>query len=103
MWHIVNSTPGQEITIPETSTLAEGVCVRYPLRYEEVIKSVIQSSGTFMAVSEDQIASGRNALAFNGFYVEHTSAIVWTALIDMLGTLPDPVVVILTGSGLKSG
>jgi threonine synthase len=36
-----------------------------------------------------------------GFYVEPTSAIVWNALEQIAAELPDPVVVALTGSGLK--
>ena len=43
------------------------------------------------------------ALARQGFYVEPTSAIVWSALRQVSGQVPNPVVVILSGSGLKSG
>jgi threonine synthase len=35
-------------------------------------------------------------------YVEPTSAVVWAALTRLLDDLPDPVVVVLTGSGYKS-
>jgi threonine synthase len=42
-------------------------------------------------------------LASLGLYVEPTSAIVWAALSRLVDKLPDPIVVILTGSGLKYG
>jgi threonine synthase len=50
---------------------------------------------------ENEILPGRDALARIGFYVEPTSAIVWSALAQTIRDLPDPVVVVLTGSGYK--
>jgi len=55
------------------------------------------------AVDEDEILPGREALARLGFEVEPTSAIVWSALRQVIHELPDPVVVILTGAGWKYG
>jgi threonine synthase len=52
-------------------------------------------------VYEAFILSGRDALARLGFYVEPTSALVWRALEESISTLPDPIVILLTGSGLK--
>jgi threonine synthase len=37
-----------------------------------------------------------------GFYVEPTSAVVLAAIKQAAVRLPEPVVVVLTGSGLKS-
>jgi threonine synthase len=54
-----------------------------------------------VAVDEKFILSGRDSLARLGFYVEPTSALVWRALEELISILPDPVVVLLTGSGLK--
>jgi threonine synthase len=53
------------------------------------------------AVDEKDILPARNALAKLGLYVEPTSAIAWAALLQVMDKLPDPIVVILTGSGLK--
>jgi len=53
-------------------------------------------------VDEEEILPGRDQLALQGFYVEPTSAIVWSALQQLAPQIPGPVVVILTGSGLKS-
>jgi threonine synthase len=52
-------------------------------------------------VDEEHILSGRDELARRGFYVEPTSAVVWKALEEWLPKLPDPVVVLLTGTGFK--
>ena len=85
----------------ENPTLAEGVRVSHPLRKKAVREAVEKSGGTWAAVAEKDILPGRDALAHKGLYVEPTSALVWKALEETISSLPDPVVVILTGSGLK--
>ncbi|HLF82150.1 MAG TPA: hypothetical protein VI410_10310, partial [Anaerolineales bacterium] len=44
----------------------------------------------------------RTALAGRGLWVEPTSAVVWPALHKELASLPDPLVLVLTGSGFKA-
>lgn len=86
-------------------TLAEGVRVLYPVRATAVVQAVQSSHGRFITIEEADILPGRDELAHRGFYVETTSAIVWSALIQMIAVkeqLPEPVVVVLTGSGLKT-
>lgn len=85
----------------ETPTLAEGVRVCRPLRGEAVLAAVMDSGGGLFAVDEADILPGRDALARLGFYVEPTSALVWSALEQAAASLPDPIVVVLTGSGYK--
>ncbi len=87
--------------VTEGHTLAEGVRVLYPLRGDVVVAAIKASRGTICIVDEEEIIPARDKLAQLGFYVEPTSAIVLPALSQMLGELPDPVVAILTGSGLK--
>ena len=87
--------------ITEGATIAEGVRVRSPLRIDAVTRAVQESGGRFVAIDEAHILPGRDSLAKMGFYVEPTSALVWEALRTSLGGLPDPVVVVLTGSGYK--
>jgi threonine synthase len=87
--------------VAENLTLAEGVKVRAPVRGEAVLQAVAAGSGSMCAVDEEEILPGRDALARLGFYVEPTSAIVWSALSQTISQLPDPVVVILTGAGYK--
>lgn len=88
--------------VSEGETIAEGVRIASPLRADAVLKMVRDSGGQFVGVGEDSIRRGRDALARLGFYVEPTSALVWHALNEVLGGLPDPVVAVLTGSGYKT-
>jgi len=92
--------------VTEGSTAAEGVRIRNPVRGDPVLRAVQVSGGTVLAVEEDRILPGRDALARLGFYVEPTSAIVWDALRQLQahpdhGEVREPVVAVLTGSGLK--
>jgi len=87
--------------VPDNQTVAEGVRGR-SLRAEAVVEMTRRSGGRFTSVDETFILPGRDALAHLGFYVEPTSALVWRALEENIFSLPDPVVVVLTGSGLKS-
>ena len=86
----------------EGETLAEGIRIIRPLRGDAVLAAVEASGGRVVAVEEDEISEGRDALTRLGLYVEPTSAVVWPAMLGVLEELPDPVVVILTGSGYKS-
>jgi len=88
--------------VTEGESLAEGVRIRNPLRSRAILDLLKKTGGELVAVEESDILPGRNALARLGFYVEPTSAIVWSAMEQFEGELHDPVVVILTGSGLKS-
>jgi threonine synthase len=87
--------------VVESPTIAEGVRTRWPVRAEAVVEITRRSGGRFVSVDEAFILSGRDALARLGFYVEPTSALVWRVLEESISDLPDPVVVVLTGSGLK--
>ena len=88
--------------VTEGPTIAEGIRVKNPLRGDAVLKAVEASGGRFVAVDDEEIRSGRDHLARRGFYVETTSAVVWNALEQTVESLPDPVVLVLTGSGLKN-
>jgi threonine synthase len=87
--------------VTEGETVAEGIRVRSPVRAKAVVDMVRRSGGSLLAVNEDAILPGRDALARLGFYVEPTSGVVWAALGMILADLPDPVVIVLTGSGFK--
>lgn len=88
--------------VTEGETLAEGVRVLQPARGDEVLKAVEESGGYFVAVEEEQILPARDSLAHAGLFVEPTSAIVWAALQEIAADLPEPIVLILSGSGLKA-
>lgn len=87
--------------VSEGPTVAEGIRVLHPIRGDTVLAAVEESHGTFIAVDEGDILPGRDQLARRGFYVEPSSAVVWAALLNCLGTVPEPIVLVLTGSGLK--
>ena len=87
--------------LEEGETLAEGIRISKPLREEQVLAGVISSKGWIEVVRERDILPGRDMLAQEGFYVEPTSAVVWPALMHSLDQLREPIVVVLTGSGLK--
>lgn len=88
--------------VREGETVAEGVRVRFPRRGDAVLQMVQDSAGTIVAIEEELILPARDQLARRGFYVEATSAIVWPALERLVADLPDPIVLVLTGSGLKN-
>lgn len=101
LWALLSSRGRNKGTVTKARSLAEGVMVCNPLRREAVLQAVGASFGSIEAVEEHEILAGRDALAHLGFYVEPTSALVWSVLVKSIKTLPDPVVVVLTGSGLK--
>lgn len=88
--------------VTEGQTVAEGIRVLNPVRGDVVAQTVRESGGEVLAVEEETILPGRDALARLGFYVEPTCAVVWAALPDILAQTPGAVVAVLTGSGLKS-
>jgi threonine synthase len=89
--------------VSEGETIAEGIRVSYPLRGDAILKLMESQGGQFHVVDEEEIRSGRDELARRGFYVEPTSAVVWPVMERLAGVIPEPVVMFLTGSGLKTG
>ena len=90
-----------------SKTIAEGIAVSQPVRSREVLAAARDSGGGVIAVSESEIFDAYQRLARIGIYVEPTSATAATG-VDVLRrdghiSATESVVVILTGSGLKSG
>ena len=102
LWALASYGADGLVWVTEGETLAEGVRVSFPLRGDAVLQAVESSGGIFVAVDEEEIMPGRDQLSNRGFYVEPTSAIVWNALVQVAGRVPEPLAVVLTGSGLKS-
>lgn len=85
-------------------TRAEGIAIPEPTRGTEILRAVRDSGGRMVTVGEEEIETAHRLLGRKGFLVEPTSA---AALAAATGTATasleeDPVVVILTGSGLKT-
>jgi threonine synthase len=102
LWALSAYGPAGLQWVSEGQTMAEGIRVRYPVRGDAVVRAVEASGGMFVAVDEEDILFGRDELARQGFYVENTSAVVWKAIQMVKGKVPDPIVAVLTGSGLKN-
>jgi threonine synthase len=88
--------------IQEGTTVAEGIRILHPLRGDAILAALDESDGLMVAVAEQDILPARDQLACQGLYVEPTSAVVWAALPQCLDQIEDPVVLVLTGHGLKS-
>ncbi len=102
LWAVFSMGPAGHQWVTEGETVAEGVRVRYPIWGDAVLQTVQESGGTFIAVDEAQILPARDDLGRLGFYVEPTSALVWEALKAIQPEASGPIVLVLTGSGLKS-
>jgi threonine synthase len=102
LWAVFHGGAAGLAWVQEGSTLAEGIRILHPLRGDQILKAVDDCGGMMLAVDEDEILPARDELAGHGFYVEPTSAVVWAGLRQCLPQLEDPVVLVLTGHGLKS-
>ena len=96
-----NAGEEQSVSVEEGQSLAEGIRITTPYRSRQVLEAVKSFGGEMLAVDESQILPARDALAACGLYVEPTSAVVQAAMRQALTFVEDPVVAVLTGSGLK--
>jgi threonine synthase len=101
LWTAYTQGAVQPELVTEGETIAEGIRILQPPRAGAVLDALGESDGRMVAVDEESIREGRNALAKRGLYVEATSAVVWPGLLATLKDLKYPVVVIITGSGYK--
>jgi threonine synthase len=87
--------------VVEGTTLAEGVRVLKPVRMTALINELDRDRDLVLAFDEEPIRAARTELAQRGIDVEPTSALVWCGLAGSGKKLPEPIVLVLTGSGLK--
>lgn len=87
-------------------TKALGLYVKDPVNRERAVKAVKESDGTAVIVEEEQLDLGEKLLAKEGVFAEYASAVVIPALLrlneDGYFEKDDRIVLIVTGSGLKS-
>lgn len=81
----------------EGETLAQELRVRFPPRGDAVLQ-MIHNMGVLVPVEEEDIPPAQRALAALGYDVEPSAAAVWSAIAQAEEPLPQPAVVILTGS-----
>ncbi|HEC63255.1 MAG TPA: threonine synthase [Candidatus Acetothermia bacterium] len=102
-WECGESTPKP---VEVGNTVAEGVCIAAPPRGREILMALRETSGTAVAVSEEEIVSAHAQIPnWEGLYVEPTSAVAVAGLKKLMAQEAirpdDEVVVPLTGTGLK--
>lgn len=86
----------------QSDTIAEGVRVSHPVRGGAILHRLHGTAGRILAVDEPELVAANHSIAAQGFYVEPTSALAWAVLPEIIGKDPDPVVLVLTGTGLKT-
>ncbi len=97
----------KEYDIPKIKkkyTIAEGISIQNPLRGKEILKAIYETNGDVITVSDEEILLSHRELARSGIFVEPTSAASFAGAKKYIKSLKEDqrIVVILTGSGLKS-
>jgi len=87
--------------VVEGTTLAEGVRVLKPVRLTALVNELDRDRDLVLAFDDEPIRVARTELARRGIDVEPTSALAWCGLVGAGKKLPEPIVLVLTGSGLK--
>jgi threonine synthase len=93
---------GDSESVPK-ETLAEGIAIAAPSRIEQMLGILHKTGGDVLAASESDIRESLAELGHNGFYIEPTSAVVWSAFKKCSTRRDETVVAALTGHGLKHG
>ncbi|MBL0926492.1 MAG: threonine synthase [Phycisphaerales bacterium] len=87
--------------VPEP-TLGEGIAIARPVRGSQCLQAVRQTGGEVLGVSEEEIVSGLRETMAAGFFCEPTCAAAVAALPKLSLADDGPIVVPLTGHGLKA-
>ncbi|WP_322801049.1 pyridoxal-phosphate dependent enzyme [Thermoflexus sp.] len=88
--------------VEEGETIAEGVRIATPPRGPEILQAARITGGAILSVPESEIQIARESLARHGLFVEPTGALAMTIWTQVLRETDRTVVLMLTGSGLKS-
>jgi threonine synthase len=90
--------------VEKQDTLAEGIAIAEPVRGQQILAAVLNSQGTFLAVSEQEIEAALKLMANRGFYIEPTAAATIAGLRQYLkGYFDEGIILsVITGHGLKS-
>jgi threonine synthase len=86
---------------PEGATLAEGVRVARPVRARAIIRELQNGTGEIISIPESELVPAYHELAGRGIYCEPTSALVWAAVSKLNNKVPLPIILIISGNGLK--
>lgn len=88
----------------QRDTLAEGIAIAAPVRGAQILEAVRETGGTFITVSDAQIAASLQEVGRQGAYIEPTAAATTAAAALYLENKPENelAVTVFTGHGLKS-
>ena len=100
-WH--GGHAGQ-VPIPTGETVAEGIAIAAPMRGPEILRAARETGGTFISVTEAEIAAALHEMCRLGFYIEPTSAASIAGAYRYLETAgpEEEIVTAFTGHGLKA-
>ncbi len=88
--------------IQSSETLAEGASVIHPVRAVPILKRLYAGNGIMVSVSEPQLREAYKRIARQGIFCEPTACLSLAALLSDKIEVEEPVVAIVTGSGLKT-
>jgi len=91
-------------TINKKETLAEGIAIAEPIRGKQIVATVKQSQGSFIAVSEREIRESLKETCQKGYYIEPTAAATIAGIKKYLpqSNSAEVIVSVFTGHGLKT-
>jgi threonine synthase len=93
------------ITPVNSNTLADSVSVDLPRDGLRALRSVRESGGFMLTVSDPEILAAIPALGNSGIFVEPAASVAFAGLVKAVSAgqldLSEPVLVLSTGSGLK--
>ena len=84
--------------------MAEGIAIAKPARGTEILASDYAGEREVITIKENDIEPARNFLASRGFYVEHTTAAIYTACASYTKShkIEGRSIISMCGAGLKS-
>lgn len=91
--------------VPEGKTMAEGIAIRTPSRWKEIVAAVRDTGGSVVTISDDEIVASLREWMPRGVYMEPTSSVVTAAFRKLREAgmdLGKTVVLGISGSGLKT-
>ncbi len=83
-------------------TIAEGVAIAAPVRWEQIMEIVRRTGGEVVAADDLEVEEALRLLGGKGIYVEPTSALPVAAFLSHPSLRAGTVVAPLTGHGLKA-
>lgn len=94
------------VEIRPSKTIAEGIAIRQPVRWREILAAVRETDGALLTVDERSIQRAHAAAAGRGLLIEPTAAVALAGYDEArrAGIIAgeDQVIIPLTGSGLKT-